>query len=85
MDLDDVRSSRSQRMEYLLTELGLIDLVWHFRQRRQFWDLKACTQFQQGTVLRSRFDYILWEDRCRFELVRIRDMRNYMSNHFPLQ
>ena len=36
VDLDESRSSRSQRVAYLITEFGIIDLVRHFRQCRRF-------------------------------------------------
>ena len=51
MDLDDARSSRSQRVADLLTEYGLIDLIRRFIQRRWFQDLKTWTQVRQGTVI----------------------------------
>ena len=54
MDLNDAWSLRSQCVAYLLTEFGLIDLVWHFRQRHLFQDLKTWAQVKQGAVLRSR-------------------------------
>ena len=44
VDLDDARSSQSQRMTDLLTECGIIDLVRHFRQRRELRDLNTWTQ-----------------------------------------
>ena len=46
VNLDDIRSSRSQRMADLLTEFGLIDLVRHFRQHHHFWYLKTWTKFR---------------------------------------
>ena len=85
MDLDDAQSLRSQSVEDLLTEYGLIDLVWNFRSCRWFQYLNTWTQVIQGTFLRSRCDYILRTNRCRFELVRIRDIHNYMSDHFAIQ
>ena len=65
-------------------EFGFIDLVRNFRQFRQFWDLKTWTQVRKCTVILSKCDYILGKDRCRFELFRIQDMRNYKSNHFAI-
>ena len=85
MDLDEARSLRSQCVAGLLTEFGLVDLVRHFRQRRRLLYLNTLTQVRQGAILCSRCNYILGMDRCRFELVGIRDMCNYMSDYFAIQ
>ena len=39
VDLDNARSSQSQRVADILTEYVIIDLVRHFKQRRRFCDL----------------------------------------------
>ena len=44
VDLDNVQSSRSQRVAYLLMEFGLVDLVSHFIQCQWFSYLKTCAQ-----------------------------------------
>ena len=85
VELDKSRSSRSQRVADLLTEIGIIDLVRHFQQHLRFWDVKTWTQVRKGAVLRSRCDYILGMDRCHFELVAIRYMRSYTPGHFDIQ
>ena len=85
MDLDEARRSRIQRVSDFLVEYSIIDLVQHFRQRCRFRDLKSWSQVRQGTVIRSRCDYILRTYWCRFNLVGIRDMRNYSYNHFSLR
>ena len=85
VDLDEARSPRSQRVADLLAEYGLIDLIRHFRQRRRFRNLKTWSQVRQGTVLRLRCDYILIPDRLYFDLVGIRDIQNFSSDHFALR
>ena len=85
VDLDDSRSSKSQRMVDLLTEFSLIDLVCHFQKYRRFRDLKTWTQVRQGTVICLIFNYILRTYQLRFKVIRIWDMCNYMSNHFEIR
>ena len=69
----------------LLVEYGLIDLVYHFLQRSRFLNLKTWSQVRQETVLRSRCDYILGTEQQRFELIGIREMRNFLSDHSALR
>ena len=76
LEVDDAQSLWIKRVMDLLKEYGLIDLFRSFRKRQWFQDLETWTQFRHGNVFRSRCDYILGTDRRRFELVRIRDMRN---------
>ena len=71
-------------MTDFLAEYCLIELVRHFQQRRRFQELKTWSQVRQGTVLRSRFNYILGADWCHFDIVGIQDMRNYTSDHFAI-
>ena len=85
VELDKARSRQSQRVADLLVGYGLIDLVRHFRQRRRVRNLKTWFQVWQGTVFRSRCNYILGTDWRRFELVGIRDMRNFSLDHFALR
>ena len=85
MDLNESRSLRSQRLADLLIEYGLIYLVHHFHQSRRCRNLKNCSQVRQGTVLRSRCEFILITDQRRFEMVGIRDIRNFLSDHFALR
>ena len=42
------------------------------------------TQVGNGTVLRERCNYIIGTNRHLFEIVGIREMRNYSSDHFAL-
>ena len=62
VDLDEVRSPRSQQVSDLLAEYSLIDQVRHFYQCCRFWKLKNKSQVWQGTVLRPRCDYNLGPD-----------------------
>ena len=85
MDLDKSRSLQSQRVADLPAEYGLLDLVRHFRQHRRFQNLNTWSQFHQGTVIRSRCDYILGLEQQRFELVGIHNMRNFSLDYFALR
>ena len=85
VELEDVSSSRIQRVADLLMEFDLNNLAWQFLYRRRFWDLKTWTQVQQGTVLGLICNYILNMDQHLFELVRIQNTQNYASNHFVLR
>ena len=84
MDLNKARSPRSQLVADLLAEYGLIDLVWHFHQRRRFRNLKTWYQIRRGTALRPRCYHIIGTDRQRFELVGIHNMQKFSSDHFAL-
>ena len=84
-DLDEARSLQIQKMADLLAGYSLIDLFRHFRQFRRFWNLKNWSQVQQVIVLRLIRIYILGPDRRHFELVDIRDMRNFSPEHFALR
>ena len=84
MDLDNVHSLRIQSVADLLTDFGLIDLVRHVHKRPRFCYLKTWKKILQGILLNLICNYIpgtYW--RC-FELVRIRYMGNYMSDHLEL-
>ena len=85
MDLDDVRSPRSQQVAYLFEEYVLIDLVRNFLQLRRFRNLKTWSQVWQGTVLRSRCDSILGTHRRHLNIFEIQEMRNFSSDHFALR
>ena len=85
VDLNKARSPRIQRVADLLTEYSIINLVRHFPQHHRFQNLKIWLQVRQGTVLWPRCDYILGTDRRRFELVGIRDMRNFSLDHLTLR
>ena len=85
VDLNKSKSLRIQRVEDLLMECNIIDLVRHFRQYRRFRNLKTWSQVRQETVLQLSCDYILGTGRCRFNLVGICDMRNFFSDHFALR
>ena len=69
VDPDEAQNPRSQIIANLLTEFGLIDLMYHFWQSLRCPHLKMWTQIRQGAVLRSRCDYIIGTDRRIFELL----------------
>ena len=85
MDLDKARILWSQQMADLLSEYSLTDLVHHFRQCCMLRNLNTWSRVWQGTVLRSRCDYIICIDQCLFNLIGIRDMRNLLSDHLTLR
>ena len=58
VDLNKARILQIQQEADLLAEYVLIDLVRHFHQRCSLQNLKNWYQVWQGTVLRSRCDYI---------------------------
>ena len=85
VDLDVAMILRIQQVVELLADHSLLKLVRHFRQRHRLRNLKTWSQVRQVTVPRSRCDYILGTDRLRFELVGIRDMWTFSSDHFTLR
>ena len=82
--LDGAQNPRSQLVANLMTEFGLVDLMHHFWQRIHFHHLKTWTQVRQGTMFRARFNYIIGTNQCLFDLLRIKYMSNYSSDHFSL-
>ena len=65
-------------------KFGLVDILWHFCQCLSFQHLNTWSQVRQVRLLRSRCNYIFLADQQLFEMVDIRDMRNYLSDHFTL-
>ena len=84
LELDVARNLHIQLVVYMLTESDLIDLMHHFRKRRRFRNLKTWTQFRKGTMLQAMCDYILCTERCLFNVLGIKDIRNYSLYHFAL-
>ena len=78
INLDQVRIPHIQRVADLITDYSLVDLVRHFFQRRRFRHLKTLSQVQQETVIQSRCEYNLRTYWCCFDLVEIREMRNFL-------
>ena len=85
VDLDEAQKPRSQIVAIMLTEFGIVNLMHHFWKHRRFCHLKTWAQVQQGNVLRERYDYILGTNFRLFEILGIRDTRNYSSDHFSLR
>ena len=69
----------------MLMEFGLVDLLHHVWKCLRFLQMKTWSQVRQGRFLREICDYILGIDRRRFEMVGIKDVRNYSSDHFALR
>ena len=83
--IGQAHNPRSQKVVDLLMDLVLANLLHHFRQRWWFCHMKKSSQVRQGILLRERCDHILGMDRRQFEMVGIRDVRNYSSDNFALQ
>ena len=84
-DICQSQNPRSQQVAHLLMEFGLVHLLHHFQQRWRFRHMKTWLQVQQGRLLRARCDYILGTDWRQFNIVGIRNMQNYQSDHFALR
>ena len=76
-DIGQYQNLRIQQVADLLMEFGLVDLLNHFRQRWKFYHMKTWSQVQRVRLLRTIYNYILGTDRCQFEIVGIKDVRNY--------
>ena len=85
MYLYEAQNPHSQIVADLLIEFGLIDLMHHFQKRLRCHHLKMWTQVFQVTAFRDRCDYICGTNRHLFEVVGIRRMKNYYSDHFAVR
>ena len=83
--LDEAQNLCRQLVADILTEFSLIDLIHHFWKRHHLCHMKTWTQVQQGTVLKARCNYICGTYCRLFEIIGIRDMRNYSSDPLDLQ
>ena len=54
MDLYETQNPCSQLIANLLTEFGLVDLMYHYQKHIRVFYLKTWTQDLQSTMLRSR-------------------------------
>ena len=71
-------------MAYFLAYFGLVELLVNFRQRLRFLHINMWWQVQQGKLLRSICYYVIGLDLRLFEMVGIREPKNFESNHFAL-
>ena len=62
-----------------------MDLLLYFCQRWRYWYTKTCSRVRQVKTIQERSDYILGTYRLCFEMVGIRGVRNYPSDHFVLK
>jgi hypothetical protein len=77
-------SERDAGISAMVAELGVQDLLPHFRQRRTHRDLFTWRQVRDGRLIASRPDYILANDRRFFKAVRIVNPRLFNSDHFAI-
>jgi hypothetical protein len=84
VDLLNLRPHRNQQVAEVITTYGLDDMLNHFQQQKAFTHRQTWWQFRDGTLIRSRCDYILGTDRRLFETVSIRDPRYFTSDHYML-
>ena len=83
--LDQAHNPHSQQVAAMLLDFSMIYLLRHFRQRWWLCHMKTWYPERQGIIMRSICDYILGIDWRHFEMVKIRSVRNYPSDHFALQ
>ena len=84
-DITDLTLPRNQAVAASFAAHGLFDLLAHYRQRKRHRHLQTWYQVREGTLLRSRCDYILGTDRRLFENVGLRDPRSYSTDHLMLR
>jgi hypothetical protein len=61
-DVSDLTTPRNQTVSACFAAHGLFDLLPHFRQRKPFRHNKTWYQVTEGTLYRSRCDYVLGTD-----------------------
>ena len=84
-EIGQAQNPRSQQVANLLMEFVLVDISHHFRQLWRLCHMKTWSQAPRDRFLRTRCDYILGTHWHKFEMVGIRDVRNYSSDHFKLR
>ena len=65
-----------------VAELGVLDLLDHYRQRRAFRHRTTWRQWRQGHRLSSRCDYILVSNPGEWKSCRIAEPRGIASDHY---
>ena len=65
----DLANLRNQTIANCFSNYGLLDLLAHFKQRYRYRDHSTWFQVREGTLVKSRCDYILGTDRRLFEKV----------------
>ena len=76
-DIRKIQNPCNQYVSEMITEIGLIDLLNHFRKRWWYWNVKMCSQERQERLMQESSICILGTHRCCFEMVGIRGVRNY--------
>ena len=84
-DIRCLQNPQNQQVADSLESFGLVRLLGHFIKWLRFQHIRTWWQVRQEKILRSRSDYILGSDRCMFDTVVIRDLRNFASDHFSLR
>ena len=83
-DVSWIQNPSNKQVANFLTSFGLVDLLGRFRQRLWFCHRQTWWQFLQGKLLRLHCNYVLGADCRLLDNVRIRDPRNFFSDHFAL-
>ena len=83
-DIVKSQNLHSQQVADLMMDFGLMDLLLLFWHRLRYLHMMMWHQVRQIRVMRSRIDYILEKDRCRFEMVGIRGISKYPSDNLIL-
>ena len=84
-NIRQAQNSYSQQVTYKLMEFELVELLHHICQYWRLRPTKTWSRVRRGILLRSRCNYILGTDLRQFEMVGIRDVHNYSSDHFAMQ
>lgn len=85
VNIHNPATPRSHHVAAFIAAHGLFDLLPHFLQTSKYKDHTTWHQMRQGTLIRSRCDYILGTDRRLIQRLRIRDTRHYDSDHYMLR
>ena len=75
----------NQQVADFLAYFRMLDLLNHFRQRLRFRIKKTCWQVRISKLLCYRWNYIFGSDLRLFKTMGIRDLRNFLYNHFALR
>ena len=84
-DIGHSQNPLSQHVADLMMYFGTVHFLTHIRKNLIFLHMKTLLQVQKGRFLVAICDNILGTDWLRFEMVGIRDVRNYSSDHFALR
>jgi hypothetical protein len=82
IDFQNKTSKRVLEVSALLSSYGLNNLMDHYQQHRRHRDKTTFHKMINGSLVKSRCDYILSNNRRYFKTVTIRDLRHFTSDHY---